>query len=167
MKNILIIAAAFMLALSPLAAKKGKGGNKGRAPATAQSASKKSRASAEASAEAEMKTGGLTLEMRFSPDDEAVLNSYFKSGAKKAEKGLPPGLAKQGKLPPGWRKKLARGEVLPEAVFKAASPLPKTLAAKLSAPPEGVTTIIVEGKVLRIEEASLKIKDVIELNVKF
>jgi len=89
--------------------------------------------------------------------------------AAEAPKGkkLPPGLAKKqargGKLPPGWEKKLAKGEVMAPEVYAAATPLPKDVAKKLPPQPDGVITVKIEGKVVRLIEATKVILDVFDL----
>jgi hypothetical protein len=82
-------------------------------------------------------------------------------------KALPPGLAKKvargDKLPPGWQKKIARGEVLPAAVYGQAQPLPDVVIRKLPPPPAGTILVTLDGKVIRLLEATHTIVDVVEL----
>ena len=83
------------------------------------------------------------------------------------DKALPPGLAKQAapsaKLPPGWQKKIARGEVLPPAVYAQAQPLPEVVIRKLPPPPAGTILVTIDGKLVRLLEATHTILDVFEL----
>jgi hypothetical protein len=67
------------------------------------------------------------------------------------------------KLPPGWQKKIVRGEVLPETVYKQAQPLPEVVIRKLPPPPAGTILVTLDGKVLRLLEATRTIVDVFEL----
>ena len=71
-----------------------------------------------------------------------------------ASKRLPPGLQKKGELPPGWQKKLARGRILDEEVYRY---------GVVSRPEDsqGVITIKVEGKIIRVLRATREILDVI------
>jgi hypothetical protein len=82
-------------------------------------------------------------------------------------KALPPGLAKKaargGELPPGWQKKIARGEVLPPAVYMQAQPLPDVIIRKLPPPPAGTMLVTIDGKLIRLLEATHTILDVFEL----
>jgi hypothetical protein len=82
-------------------------------------------------------------------------------------KALPPGLAKKaargGALPPGWQKKIARGEVLPPAVYAQAQPLPEVVIRKLPPPPAGTILVTIDGKLVRLLEATHTILDVFEL----
>ena len=81
-------------------------------------------------------------------------------------KALPPGLAKKaargGALPPGWQKKIARGEVLPPAVYAQAQPLPEVVIRKLPTPPAGTLMVTIDGKLIRLLEATHTILDVFE-----
>ena len=75
-------------------------------------------------------------------------------------KQLPPGLQKKlergGTLPPGWQKKIIRGEVLDESVYdhgKVVIPVDS----------EGLLTMRVEGKLIKLFEATREIIDVVDL----
>jgi len=74
-------------------------------------------------------------------------------------KALPPGLQKQlatkGTLPPGWQKKLKRGSRLDINVYKA---------GKIVVPRDrdGIVTIRVEGKVIRLLEATREIVQILK-----
>jgi hypothetical protein len=82
-------------------------------------------------------------------------------------KALPSGLAKKaarsGALPPEWQKKIARGEVLPPAVYAQAQPLPEVVIRKLPPPPAGTVLVTIDGKLVRLLEATRMILDVFEL----
>ena len=82
-------------------------------------------------------------------------------------KALPPGLAKKaargGALPPGWQKKIARGEVLAPAVYAQTQPLPEVVIRKLPPPPAGTILVTIDGKLVRLLEATRTILDVFEL----
>ena len=113
------------------------------------------------------------LQMEITPLEKEIVKQHLvdiraaqskKSGPGKA---LPPGLAKKvargEKLPPGWQKKIARGEVLPQTVYAQAQPLPEVVIRKLPPPPAGTILITLDGKVLRLLEATRTIVDVFEL----
>src|SRR5262249_13165462 len=80
---------------------------------------------------------------------------------------LSPGLTKKvprgAALPPGWQKKIARGEVLPPAVYAQAQPLPDVVRRKLPSPPAGTILVTIDGKLVRLLEATHTILDVFEL----
>jgi hypothetical protein len=103
---------------------------------------------------------------------QAYVNDYSEKGKSKNEhKGLPPGLAKKvargGQLPPGWEKKVSVGETMPAEVYKECFPLPKELAIKLPTPPAGIINVTVDGKIVRLMEASKQILDVFEIPAPF
>jgi hypothetical protein len=82
-------------------------------------------------------------------------------------RSLPPGLAKkaaQGKpLPPGWQKKMQVGQVIPVDVYDQCEPLPPDLIVKLPPQPKGILTVTIEGKVVRLLEATREILDVFDV----
>lgn len=83
--------------------------------------------------------------------------------------GLPPGLAKKvehgGSLPPGWQEKVVVGEKMPVTVYKEALPLPKEVVVKLPPPPIGTITVAIDGKVVRLLEATKEIMDVFDVHM--
>ncbi len=87
---------------------------------------------------------------------------------KEKKKSLPPGLQKKhdrgGSLPPGWEKKIERGEVLDDAVYEQTESIPYSLRKDLPPQPDGTTLIRVEGKIIRILEATRTILDVFEID---
>ena len=82
-------------------------------------------------------------------------------------KSLPPGLAKKAargeSLPPGWEKKLARGQTMPAEVYRQCHPLPAEVTGRLPAPPPGTVLLTIEGKVVRLAQATLEILDVFDV----
>lgn len=86
---------------------------------------------------------------------------------KKKDKPLPPGLQKKaergGQLPPGWQKKLQRGTVIDHDVFVHCEPLPSRLSAQLPVGPAGTITVHVEGRIVRLLEATREIVDILEI----
>jgi len=80
---------------------------------------------------------------------------------------LPPGLAKnvaRGKpLPPGWQNKLARGQAMPQDVYEHAQLLPVAVLKNLPPQPPGTILVKVEGKVVRLAEATRTVLDVFDL----
>lgn len=99
--------------------------------------------------------------------DQQVVREYILVHQKKTKtKGLPPGLAKKlargGELPPGWQKKLVRGEVMPITVYQEVQPVPEAILGKMSPPPAGTRLGVIDGKVVRLAEASRTIVDVFD-----
>lgn len=78
---------------------------------------------------------------------------------KEKTEGLPPGLQKKverGKtLPPGWPKKLAVGTTLAPQVYEAGQVV-------VPADDEGLLTLRVEGRLIRLFEATREIVEILE-----
>ena len=75
-------------------------------------------------------------------------------------KGLPPGLAKKGKLPPGLQKQLERKGHLPPGL--AANPLPYEAVVNLPPPANGTERAIVDTSVVLLEKGTGLILDVLK-----
>ncbi len=86
-----------------------------------------------------------------------------KSASGKAQPGSAKKAARGGALPPGWQKNVARGEALPPAVYAQAQPLPAVVLRKLPPPPVGTVLVTIDGKLVRLLEATHTILDVFEL----
>ncbi len=112
----------------------------------------------------------------FTPEETLTIRAYFGTDPipapmepphGKKTKPLPPGLQKKvergGELPPGWQKKVVRGEVLDARVYGHSRPLPPDLMKRLPSQPAGTIVITVQGKVVRLVEATLTILDVFDL----
>ncbi len=82
-----------------------------------------------------------------------------KKNKKKKNKGLPPGIAKKGTLPPGIAKQLARNNQLPPGLDY--HPLPRDLIVELPPLQPGYKYVIVDDRVMLIKAASNVILDVL------
>ncbi len=111
---------------------------------------------------------------RIPPNEVTAIRDYYRSHPEPApqpapakKKKLPRGLRKKvergGELPPGWQKKVARGEVMDPVVYEHASPLPPVLVKTLPPQPKGTVIVTVEGKAVRLLEATRTILDVFDL----
>ena len=113
------------------------------------------------------------LQMEITPLEKEIVKQHVadiravqgkKSGPDKAPpSGRTKKVARSEKLPPGWQKKIARGEVLPQTVYAQAQPLPEVVMRKLPPPPAGTILVTLDGKVVRLLEATRTIVDVFEL----
>jgi hypothetical protein len=167
MKSLPWFTAVLLLscALTAFAQSKGKGK---KDPAPAESAPATKPAQSKPADSKQDPWVGVTI----STTEKEIIQGYVKSFDEPAKPGrkpktLPPGLQKKvargGSLPPGWEKKIARGEVMTVEVFKECTPLPKEILVKLPPPPKGVITVTIEGKVVRLMEATREILDVFEV----
>lgn len=92
-----------------------------------------------------------------SPEWDEYKNNKHKKKHKK--KGLPPGIAKKGTLPPGLAKQLARNGHLPPGLDY--HPLPHDLIVQLPPVQPGHRYVIVDDRVMLIRAASNLILDVL------
>jgi hypothetical protein len=128
-----------------------------------------------AGVETPKKLGDDWLNIQITGSEQEKIKRYFQDSPQGDLKGhkatkpkkLPPGLQKKaargGGLPPGWQKKVARGEVLDAEVYQHATRLPVELTKRLPRAPEGTVLIKVEGKVIRLYEATRTILDVFDI----
>ena len=86
-------------------------------------------------------------------------HDYKNNKGKKKHKGLPPGLAKKGTLPPGIAKQLARNGHLPPGLEYRS--LPHDLIVELPTLQRGYNYVIVDDRVMLIKAASNIILDVL------
>jgi hypothetical protein len=115
------------------------------------------------------------IDVEISREERQIIRHYFieheRVGPGKPykvkKKSLPPGLAKKvargGTLPPGWQRKVARGEVMTEEIYVHAEPLPREILIKLPPPPKDTVLVKVEGRVVRLLQATRTILDVFDL----
>jgi hypothetical protein len=82
------------------------------------------------------------------------------AASKNKDKQLPQGLQMKvdrgGSLPPGWQKKLEKGEVLEESVYNHS-----VLVIPLDS--KGLLTVRVEGKLIQLVEATREIIEIVDL----
>lgn len=77
----------------------------------------------------------------FSDRDRAIIRDYYAP----PHRGLPPGLAKKGKVPPGHAMKLRHGDPIPDGYMWR--PLPRNLEERLSRLPDGYVHVVVGAHV--------------------
>lgn len=94
----------------------------------------------------------------FSEHEEDEIVSYFRLHPE-ARDQLPPGLAKKNKVPPGWQKKLRRGERIPDDIWVHRVPLPHEILSRLPPPPPGVIHVRIHDRVLRVVEKTHELLD--------
>jgi hypothetical protein len=100
--------------------------------------------------------------------ERRLIQSYYRSryevwtiqgGNNRKHKGLPPGIAKKGTLPPGIAKQLVRNGSLPPGL--AWQPLPPDLVAQLPRRPSDQQIVIVDDRVMLVRAATNLILDVL------
>lgn len=94
----------------------------------------------------------------FSGPEQDQIVAYFRSHPEAREQ-LPPGLAKQNKIPPGWQKKLARGQRIPDDIWVHRVPLPRDIVIALPPPPAGVIHVRIHDRILRVVEKTHEVLD--------
>jgi hypothetical protein len=77
--------------------------------------------------------------------------------------GLPPGLAKRDRLPPGLQKQLQRNGHLPPGLEKKMQPLPRSCEVRLPRLPSEYTRVIV-GNYVILRDIHDRILDLFEFN---
>lgn len=92
----------------------------------------------------------------FSDRDRAIIRDYYRSDTR----GLPPGLAKKGKIPPGHAYKLQRHQGLPPGV--GWEYLPTDVERRLSRLPEGYARVVIGADVAILHTRTRVVLDVIE-----
>ncbi|MEW6253421.1 MAG: hypothetical protein AB1482_06210 [Pseudomonadota bacterium] len=98
----------------------------------------------------------LDVRVVFTDSDRRILREYYRVDYR----ALPPGLAKQGKLPPGHAYRLRVRQPIPPEVRW--SPLPLDLDRQLSRLPDGYVRIVVGGSVAIMHVHTRVIVDLIE-----
>lgn len=85
-------------------------------------------------------------------------------------KSLPPGLRKKlargGELPPGWQDKVRRGEVFDNDYYRYGERLPRRYLDRLGYDSEAAELILLGDRIVRVAEGRGTILDVVELTDK-
>jgi hypothetical protein len=92
----------------------------------------------------------------FSDQDRTLIHDYYRVNYR----SLPPGLAKQGKVPPGHAMKLSRNQPVPPGLDWRY--LPENLERRLSRLPDGYVRVIIGADVGIMNVRTRVIMDLIE-----
>ncbi len=113
---------------------------------------------------AEQKTAGEKIrdvlpeaQRVFSKEEITVVRNYFREN----RSGLPPGLAKREKLPPGLERQLRQRGKLPPGLQKKLQPMPPELEKRMRVLPTGYRRVVIAGNVIMMNEKTAVIYDVI------
>jgi hypothetical protein len=105
-----------------------------------------------------IETENVAVKVAFNDNDRRLIHDYY-SNKKIKHKGLPPGLAKKGKLPPGLQKQLKRNGKLPPGLAKRS--LPYDLEERLSPISRGYVRLKVAGDIVLMNKKTEVIVDII------
>jgi hypothetical protein len=93
----------------------------------------------------------------FTKEERTRITNYFKQN----RSGLPPGLAKREKLPPGLEKQLRERGKLPPGLQKKIQPMPPQLEKELRILPTGWRRVVIAGNVVLMNEKTAVVYDII------
>jgi len=83
----------------------------------------------------------------FSDRDRQIISECFVND----RAGLPPGLAKKDRLPPGLERHLQRNGTLPRGLQKRVQPLPGTCVARLPRLPRDWSRVVLSGRIILLD----------------
>lgn len=98
-------------------------------------------------------------EQVFTKEERTLIKNWFADGNNL--KGLPPGLAKRDKLPPGLERQLKERGKLPPGLQKKIQPLPLTLEKQMRLLPTGWRRVVIAGNVLMMNEKTAMVYDIV------
>jgi hypothetical protein len=85
----------------------------------------------------------------FSTRDRRIISDCFVDN----RSGLPPGLAKKDRLPPGLERQLQRNGTLPPGLQKRVQPLPGICTARLPRLPRDWARVVLSGRIILLDPA--------------
>ena len=96
-------------------------------------------------------------EIIFTREERNIVTDWFRQN----RSGLPPGLAKRDRLPPGLEKQLRERGTLPPGLQKKAQPLPFELERELRRLPRSYRRVVIGGNVILMNEETSVVYDII------
>ncbi len=93
----------------------------------------------------------------FREEERVVIKNWFRTN----RSGLPPGLAKRDRLPPGLEKQLRERGKLPPGLEKKLQPLPPELERQLRVLPTGYRRVAIGSHVILMNEKTALIYDIV------
>jgi hypothetical protein len=95
----------------------------------------------------------------FGKRQKSIIRDWFSN--KKNLKGLPPGLAKRKRLPPGLERQLQKNGSLPPGLQKRVHSLPLDLERLLPDLPKGIGRVIIGVDIVLLDKTSNTILDIV------
>lgn len=95
----------------------------------------------------------------FTKEERTIIKDWFANP--KNLSGLPPGLAKKEKLPPGLERQLKERGTLPPGLQKKIQPLPPSLEKQMRLLPTGWKRVVIAGNVVMMNEKTSLIYDIV------
>jgi len=105
--------------------------------------------------EVEVRERDLDVRVVFSDRDREIIRDWYDD----RRRSLPPGLAKQGKLPPGHAKRWGPRDTLPPGL--AYRYLPTELERRLARLPDGYVRVIVGGDIVLMNTRTRVVLDIL------
>jgi hypothetical protein len=96
-------------------------------------------------------------EMVFTKEEQTMVKDWFRTN----RSGLPPGLAKRDRLPPGLERQLRERGKLPPGLQKKLQPLPPELERRMRILPTGYRRVVIGGNVILMNEKTATVYDII------
>lgn len=93
----------------------------------------------------------------FTTEEITLVKNYFRDN----RSGLPPGLAKREKLPPGLERQLRKNGTLPPGLQKKVQPLPVELERQMRTLPTGWRRVVIADNVIMMNEKTAVIYDIV------
>ena len=100
--------------------------------------------------------GDIAVRVVFNDRDRDLIREYYTP----RDRRLPPGLAKQGKVPPGHARKLFRGAPLPADAYW--HDVPRDLEVRLSPLPDGYVRVLVGADMVIMNVRTRIVVDLLE-----
>ena len=97
----------------------------------------------------------------FTYEEREVITGWYTDD----RSGLPPGLAKKDRLPPGLEKHLRKHGTLPPGLQKKVQPLPVVVERRLRVLPTGYRRVVVGGNIIIMNEKTAMIYDVVRIAI--
>ena len=99
------------------------------------------------------------VQVSIGTNDARLIREWFSQPANL--QGLPPGLAKKERLPPGLQKQLVRNGQLPPGLQKKIQPLPPVLERQLTPLPDDTRRFILNGSIVLMDQRRNLILDIV------